>query len=244
LFSILIIEGIVDTTDAEHYLGCPQHAHKPSAALLAHSEQAALPSHQKAIDNHANKTATPSSASVPWTMSLTLLYSQVIPVNIDAIDPSQPVTSLYSWVTPVNIDPINPSQPVILQIPQAAPNKRAHNKAHGLLSDIDNNGVLININAVLIDIDAVLIDIDAVLIDIDSVLIDIDGVLIDIDVVLIDINSVLIDIDAVLIDINGVLININGVLIDIDVQPLTIVRFCHPGQYKKPRIRIQGDSEE
>jgi hypothetical protein len=118
------------------------------------------------------------------------------------IDPSQPVTSLYSWVTPVNIDPIDPSQPVTLQIPQAAPNKRVHNEAHGLLSDIDNNGVLININAVLIDIDTVLIDIDGVLIDIDTVLIDIDGVLIDID-------SVLIDIDTVLIDIN--------------VHPLTII---------------------
>jgi hypothetical protein len=103
-------------------------------------------------------------------------------VNIDVINPSQPVTSLYSWVTPVNIDPIDPSQPVTLQIPQAAPNKRVHNKAHGLLSDIDNNGVFINIDAVLIDIDGVLIDIDSVLIDIDAVLIDIDAVLIDIDV--------------------------------------------------------------
>jgi hypothetical protein len=129
----MIIEGMVDTTDAEHYLGYPQCAHKPLAALLAHSEQAALPSHQKAINNYANKTATPGSTSVPWTMSLTLLYSQVTPVNIDAIDPSQPVTSLYSWVTPVNIDPIDLSQPVTLQIPQAAPNKGVHNEAHGLL---------------------------------------------------------------------------------------------------------------
>jgi hypothetical protein len=84
-----------------------------------------------------------------------------------------------------------------------------NNEAHGLLSDIDNDGVLIDINAVLINIDAVLIDINAVLIDIDSVLIDIDAVLIDIDGVLIDIDSVLIDIDTVLIDIN--------------VHPLTII---------------------
>jgi hypothetical protein len=38
---------MVDTTDAERYLEHPQHVHKPSAALLAHSEQAALPSYQK-----------------------------------------------------------------------------------------------------------------------------------------------------------------------------------------------------
>jgi hypothetical protein len=108
-----------------------QHVHKPSAVLLAHLEQAALPSHQKAIDNfckaaeevkiakllgcakeirapttsnslhndaqapdphHANTIATPSSSSVTQTTSLTSLYSQVTPVNIDAIDPSQPVT--------------------------------------------------------------------------------------------------------------------------------------------------------
>jgi hypothetical protein len=102
----------------------------------------------------------------------------------------------------VNIDPIDPSQPVTLQIPQAAPNKRAHNEAHRLLSDINNDGVLI---------------------DIDGVLIDIDGVLIDINGVLIDINTVLIDIDGVIIDIDGVLIDVNGVLIDINVQPLTII---------------------
>jgi hypothetical protein len=59
-------------------------------------------------------------------------------VNIDAISCSQPTTSLYLQVTPVNTDTIDPSQPVTLQISQAAPNKRAHNKAHGLLSDIDN----------------------------------------------------------------------------------------------------------
>jgi hypothetical protein len=156
-FSILIIKGMVDTTDAERYLGCPQHIHKPSAVLLAYSEQAALPSHQKAIDNfckaaeeakiaklpdrakeirvpttsnslhndaqapdprHANTMATPGSSSVTQTTSLTSLYSQVTPVNTDAINPSQPVT---------------------LQIPQAAPNKRAHNEAHGLLSDINNS---------------------------------------------------------------------------------------------------------
>jgi hypothetical protein len=103
---------------------------------------------------------TPGSSSVTRTTSLTSLYSQVTPVNIDAIDPSQSVTSSYSQVTPVNIDaisrsqpatslylqvtPVNTdtidlSQPITLQIPQAAPNKRAHNKAHGLLSDIDNS---------------------------------------------------------------------------------------------------------
>jgi hypothetical protein len=70
-----------------------------------------------------------------------------------------------------------------------------HNKAHGLLSDIDKDDILIDIDAVLIDINAALIDINAVLIDIDGVLI--------------NINSVLIDIDSVLIDIN--------------VQPLTII---------------------
>jgi hypothetical protein len=69
---------------------------------------------------------------------VTLLYLQVTPVNIDAISPSQPVTSLYLQVTLVNIDTIDPRQPVTLQIPQAAPNKRAHNEAHGLLSNIDN----------------------------------------------------------------------------------------------------------
>jgi hypothetical protein len=105
--------------------------------LLAHSEQAALPSHQKAIDNfhkvveevkiakllghakeirmpttsnslhnnaqapdpcHANTMVTPGSSSVTQTTSLTSLYSQVTPVNIDAIDPSQSVTSSYSQV--------------------------------------------------------------------------------------------------------------------------------------------------
>jgi hypothetical protein len=190
---------MVDIIDAECYLGHPQCAHKPSAALLAHLEQAALHTHQKAIDNfhkaaeeveiaklpghakeirvpttsnslhndtqapdacYANTMATPGSLSVTWTVSLTLLYLQVTPVNIDAIDPSQPVTSsylqvspvnidaispsqpvtsLYSQVTPVNIDTIDLSQPVTLQIPQAAPNKRVHNEAHGLLSDIDNS---------------------------------------------------------------------------------------------------------
>jgi hypothetical protein len=169
---------MVDTTDAEHYLGHPQCVHKPSAALLAHSEQAALPSHQKAIDNfhkaaekakiaklpghakeirvpttsnllhndaqapdthHANTMVTPSSSLVTQTTSLTSLYSQVISVNIDAIDSSQPVTSSYSQVTPVNIDAISHSQPVTLQILQAAPNKKAHNEAHGLLSNIDNS---------------------------------------------------------------------------------------------------------
>jgi hypothetical protein len=82
---------------------------------------------------------TPSSSSVTQTTSLTSLYSQVTPVNIDAISHGQPVTSLYSQVTPVNIDTINLSQPVTLQIPQAAPNKRVYNKAHRLLSDIDNS---------------------------------------------------------------------------------------------------------
>jgi hypothetical protein len=33
-FSILIVKGMVDITDAKCYLGCPQYAYKPSAALL------------------------------------------------------------------------------------------------------------------------------------------------------------------------------------------------------------------
>jgi hypothetical protein len=219
---------MVDTTDVEHYLGCPQHAHKPSAVLLAHSEQAALPSYQKAIDNHANKTVTPDSASVSWTISLTLLYSQVIPVNIDVIDPSQPVTSLYSQVTPVNIDPINLSQPVTLQIPQATSNKRAHNEAHGLLSDIDNSHEDAQLNPKPKGMCTFLLNIQSLLYllhlakrlcqeeNLSKVeAIDNNGIFINIDGVLIDINSVLIDIDSVLIDIDSVLININGVLINI-----------------------------
>jgi hypothetical protein len=33
-------------------------------------------------------------------------------------------------------------------------------------------------------------------------------------------------------------------IIDTVLSLLNIVRFCRLGQYKKPRIRIQGDSEE
>jgi hypothetical protein len=64
-FSILIIKGMVDTTDAEHYLGHPQCAHKLSAALLAHLEQAALPSHQKAIANFHKAAEEVKIAKLP-----------------------------------------------------------------------------------------------------------------------------------------------------------------------------------
>jgi hypothetical protein len=56
---------MVDTTDAERYLGRPQHVHKLSAALLAHSEQAALPSHQKAIDNFRKTAEEAKIAKLP-----------------------------------------------------------------------------------------------------------------------------------------------------------------------------------
>jgi hypothetical protein len=226
---------------------CPQYVHKPSAVLLAHSEQAALLSHQKAIDNfhkaveeakiakllgrakeirvpttsnslhndaqapdprHANTIASPGSSSVTWTTSLTSLYSQVTPVNIDAISHSQPATSLYSQVTPVNIDAINPSQPVTLQIPQAAPNKRVHNEAHGLLSDINNSHEDAQLNPKPKGMCTFLLNIQSLL-------------------YLLHLAKRLRREEnpskVEVINNNGAMIDNNGILINIDVQPLTIV---------------------
>jgi hypothetical protein len=56
---------MVDTIDAECYLGHPQHVHKPSAALLTHSEQAALPSHQQVIDNFCKVVEEAKIAKLP-----------------------------------------------------------------------------------------------------------------------------------------------------------------------------------
>jgi hypothetical protein len=96
-------------------LGCANEIRVPTTSNSLHNNVQAPDPH------HANTMATPGSSSVTWTISLTSLYLQVTPMNIDAIDPSQSVTSSYSQVTSVNIDAICHSQPATLLYSQVTP---------------------------------------------------------------------------------------------------------------------------
>jgi hypothetical protein len=108
----------------------------------------------------------------------------------------------------MNTDAINPSQPVTLQIPQAAPNKRAHNEAHGLLSDIDNSCKDAQLNPKPKGMFTFLLNIQSLL-----YLLHLAKRLCQ------EENPSKVD----TIDNNGATIDNDGILIDIDVQPLTII---------------------